>query len=58
LELQLYAGDCGIPVNDFQFDKEQDKKHNKVIQEEEEPIPVTSVARKPIEVASSSDDES
>jgi hypothetical protein len=48
-ELETHAADCGIPVNDLQFDKEQDKEYNKIIQEEEEPIPVASVARKPIE---------
>jgi hypothetical protein len=55
--MHLYAADCGIPVIALLFDKELDKEHNEVIQEEKEPIPVASVARKPIEVASGSDDK-
>jgi hypothetical protein len=54
LELQLYSADCGIPVDNLQFDEDNDDE--KVIQEDVEPIPVSNVARKPIEVASSDDD--
>jgi hypothetical protein len=54
LELQLYSADCGIPVDNLQFEDNNDDE--KVIQEDVEPIPVWNVARKPIEVASSDDD--
>jgi hypothetical protein len=41
-------------LDNLQFDEDNDDE--KVIQEDVEPIPVSNVARKPIEVASSDDD--